>query len=67
MNLNPDKKEAGVITSILFKNMEAFYATYLGESIKPAEVENDSLKVELNPNEIATIQIHIKEKETVKK
>jgi hypothetical protein len=67
MNLNADKKEAGKITSYLFKNGEASYTTYLGESKKSAMIENNSLKVELNPNEIVTIKIKIKEKDTVKR
>ena len=66
-NVNPYKEEEGIISSEFFKNGNASFITYLGDELKKADVKNDSIKIQLKPNEIATLKISIREKETVKK
>ena len=66
-NMNPYNDASGNISSEFIKNNTAMSVTYLGEETKKLKVNGDSVKVDLRPNEIATIKISLKENGTVSK
>ncbi len=66
-NMNPYDNDSGNISSEFIKNSSASSVTYLGDEEKELKVSGDSVKVDLRPNEIATIKISLKESKTVTK
>jgi len=57
MNFNNTDNEEAEISSELFTGTQAFYCNYLDEEKEPLEIKNNSIRVKLRPNEIATIKI----------
>ena len=66
-NMNPYKNAAGNISSEFLRNTTASLITYLGEEKKKLNVVEGAIKIDLRPNEIATIKISFNENETVTK
>jgi alpha-mannosidase len=66
-NMNPYNNESGNISSEFMKNGSAASVNYLEDEEKKLKLNGDSVKVDLRPNEIATIKISLKKSETVAK